>query len=369
MTTWLRYLAEQGARFSNDNHSDNNRDGDAPNPGAPAQVVSFGDKNIAPSSRSNTIVPLTHLGLISASGDDAASFLHNQLSNDIEHLDQHHARLAAYCTPKGRLLADFLIWKNQQHITLQITREIQAAIQKRLQMYIMRSKVKLADITEQHVILGLAGPAVASALMPWFPNLPLSIYDKIESDAGTLIRHPNDIDLPRYQWITSAEHAIKAWPALTQVLQPCGADVWHLAEIESGTPHIMAATQEKFVPQMINFELIGGVNFQKGCYPGQEIVARSQYLGKLKRRMLYASIDASQATQTIEALPGSEIFSIDDPAQPCGMVVNAEQDGASEIKLLVEIKLAAAENAVRLGSIDGPELAFKPLPYPITDPA
>ncbi len=359
MTTWLRYLAEQGARFNRD-HNDID---DAVADNAPIQIHSFGDEAIAPSARSNAIAPLTHLGLISANGDDAASFLHNQLSNDIEHLDMHHARLAGYCTPKGRLLADFLIWKDQQGITLQITREIQAAVQKRLQMYVMRSKVKLTDVSEEHVILGLAGPAVASVLMPWFPTLPLAIYDKIESAAGTLIRHPNDLEVPRYQWITSPEQAIAAWPVLTQVLQPCGADIWHLAEIESGTPHIVAATQEKFVPQMINFELLGGVNFQKGCYPGQEIVARSQYLGKLKRRMLYASVHAEQV------VPGTDVFSVADPLQPCGMVVNAEHDGTDDIALLVEIKLAAAENEVRLGSADGPVLMFKPLPYPLTDPA
>lgn len=361
MTNWLRYLAEQGARFNRE-YQDNNLD-DTCIDTSPIQVVSFGDQTLAASARSNVIAPLTHLGLISAVGDDAASFLHNQLSNDIEHLDLHHARLAAYCTPKGRLLADFLIWKDQQGIVLQITREIQAGIQKRLQMYVMRSKVKLADISQERVMLGLTGPAVASALMPWFPTLPLAIYDKIESAAGTLIRHPNDIEVPRYQWITSAEQAIAAWPSLTQVLQPCGADVWHLAEIESGTPHIVAATQEKFVPQMINFELLGGVNFQKGCYPGQEIVARSQYLGKLKRRMLFASVQAEQV------MPGTEIFSIDDPLQPCGMVVNAERDGVDELALLVEIKLAAAETEVRLGSAEGPALLFKPLPYPLTDPA
>jgi hypothetical protein len=236
-------------------------------------------------------------------------------------------------------------------------------VQKRLQMFILRAKVKLADVSEQHAALGLAGPAVASALMPWFRTLPVAIYDKVESDAGTLIRHPNAFETPRYQWIASTAMALEAWPALTSILQASGAAAWDLAEIESGVPHIGTGTQERFVPQMINFELIGGVNFKKGCYPGQEIVARSQYLGKLKRRMLRASVAST------DIAPGMEVFSNSDPGQPCGMVVNAARVDADEADCLVELKLAATESDVHLGSANGPTLSFKPLPYALKDPA
>jgi len=348
MSIWLNFLKEQGAQFS-----------DAPE----LKVLAFGNAATQDTVRTNFVAPLTHLGLIAATGEEAAHFLHNQLTNDVEHLGDVDARLAGYCSPKGRLLTDMLIWKNADGIMLQLPREIQAAIQKRLQMFILRAKAKLADVSEERAVLGLAGPAVASVLMPWFPTLPVAIYGKVESEAGTLIRHPNSFETPRYQWITKPETAIEAWPALTEVLQATGADAWRLAEIDSGVPHITNATQEQFVPQMINFELIGGVNFKKGCYPGQEIVARSQYLGKLKRRMLRASIEAT------DALPGTEIFSADDPTQPCGMVVNAERTTAKEMDCLVEIKVAAAESPVHLGSATGPLLAFKTLPYALTDPA
>lgn len=346
-TTWLEFLAEQGARISD---------------AAVPQVLAFGNDDAHAPARTNFVTPLTHLGLISAAGEEAANFLHNQLTNDVEHLDTTDVRLAGYCSPKGRLLASMMIWKTGDGFMLELPREIQPGVQKRLQMFILRAKAKLADVTENHVILGLEGPAAASVLMKWFPTLPLAIYDKIESPAGTLIRHPNAIEAPRYQWITTAEQAIDAWPKLTEVLRPSGSEAWQLAEIDSGVPHITAATQEKFVPQMINFELVGGVNFKKGCYPGQEIVARSQYLGKLKRRMLHASVTAPDAE------PGTEIFSITDPEQPCGMVVNAAHTSSQQIDCLVEIKLAAAESEVRLGSATGPILAFKTLPYPLTDP-
>ena len=135
--------------------------------------------------------------------------------------------------------------------------------------------------------------------------------------------------------------------------------MWHWTDIQAGLPQVLDATREQFVPQMINFELIGGVNFRKGCYPGQEIVARSQYLGKLKRRMLLASVDAP------EALPGTEVFSESDPDQPCGMIVNAERGPQAMMSCLVEIKLEAANSAIRLGSASGPVLTFGTLPYAI----
>lgn len=353
MTPWLDFLAKNGAQFSAE---------------AVPQLLSFGDGGAAETARTNFIVPLTHLGLIAATGDEAAHFLHNQLTNDVEHLDPAQARLAGYCSPKGRLLASLLIWKNADGILLQLPREIQPAVQKRLQMFILRAKAKLADVGDEHVMLGLAGPAAASALMPWFPELPLAIYDKIDTDAGTLIRHPNAFGIPRYQWITTPALAMEAWPQLAAVLQPAAPDAWQLADIEGGVPQITAATQEQFVPQMINFELIGGVNFKKGCYPGQEIVARSQYLGKLKRRMMHARVETGDGTQA-NIVAGAEIFSADDPGQPCGMVVNAARANAQSFDCLVEIKLAAADGDVRLGSADGPPLSFQPLPYPLTDPA
>lgn len=347
MTTWLNFLKEQGADLVEDN-------------GIPS--IAFSANAADETARTNFVTPLVHLGLITATGEDAASFLHNQLTNDVTHLTDNQARLAGYCSPKGRMMASFLIWKEGDRIVLQIPREIQAPVQKRLSMFILRSKAKLTDATEELIALGLAGPAAASALLPWFPELPLAIHDKITSDAGTVIRQANAFGIPRYQWITTPQRAIEAWPHLTSVLQPAGSDAWKLAEIDGGIPHITTSTQEKFVPQMINFELIGGVNFKKGCYPGQEIVARSQYLGKLKRRMMHATVEVD------EIVPGTEIFAADDPDQPCGMVVNAARANTQQTDCLVEIKLAATEGAVHLGSATGPVLNFQPLPYELTDP-
>jgi len=311
----------------------------------------------------NFVAPLTDLGLISLTGDDAASFLHNQITNDVEKLDLANARLAGYCTPKGRLLATFLMWKDAGQIVLQLPRALQPAIQKRLQMFVLRAKAKLADIGDQRVALGLAGNAAATALQQWFPQLPAQPYGKTDNEHGTLVRVADSRGAPRFQWITTEEQALAAWPVLTQTLTAADAQAWRLSDIYAGVPTITQPTQEQFVPQMINFELIGGVNFKKGCYPGQEIVARSQYLGKLKRRSVLALVAAAQVSA------GAEVFSSEDPGQPCGMVVNAEPAGAGNSACLVEIKLAAAESgSIHLGSVDGPVLQLQTLPYELTDP-
>ncbi|MDY7579089.1 folate-binding protein YgfZ [Herbaspirillum sp. RTI4] len=345
---WLAFLAQHGAHF------------DSATPG-PA-LLGFGDDSLVPPS--DLLAPLTDLGLLAFSGDDAASFLHNQLTNDVEHLGTNEARLAGYCTPKGRLLASFLIWNSAGTIYLQLPRVMLAAIHKRLQMFVMRSKVKIEDVSDSIVALGVSGTRAAQVLQPWFSDLPASPYDKIDSDSGSLIRLADADGVPRYQWIVTQELAMTAWPALTVELAAAGTSAWLLGDIRAGIPRITPATQEQFVPQMINFELIGGVNFKKGCYPGQEIVARSQYLGKLKRRAALATVAAPNV------VAGTEIFSSADTDQPCGMVINAALSTADISSCLVEIKLAACDaGTVHLGSATGPVLNFEPLPYALTEPA
>lgn len=344
---WLQYLAQQGARFGAD---------------TPANLLGFGDDASNSLPASEFIAPLCDLGLIEASGEDAANFLHNQLTNDVEHLVSGEARLGGYCTPKGRLLATFLYWRTDHAIMLQLPREIQASVQKRLQMFVLRARAKLRDASDEFVMFGLSGQTVSQVLAPWFPQIPQNSYEKLESEAGTLIRLPDASGSPRFQWVTHCALAIEAWPQLAAALRAVGPNAWRLSEIHAGIPVITRATQEQFVPQMVNYELINGVNFKKGCYPGQEIVARSQYLGKLKRRMLLASVAGEQ----VQA--GMEIFAADEPEQPCGMIVNAEVSTSGETDCLVEIKVAAATNtSVRAGTASGPALRFKALPYPLPD--
>lgn len=343
MNTWNQFLVTQGARHSEE------------------RLPDFGKPLTTADLAKGFVTAVTELGLISVTGDDAASFLHNQLTNDVEHLSADTARLAAYCSPKGRVMASFLMWRDAGSVYLQLPREIQAPLMKRLSMFVLRAKAKLADASADplhEAVLGIGGAAAGPLLQTWFSTLPAQPYGKVDHPMGTLVRVADAFGSPRYQWITSAANAQTVWPVLAQSLARGGDDAWLLSEVHAGVPRIEKATQEQFVPQMINFELLGGVNFKKGCYPGQEIVARSQYLGKLKRRTALVSIAGTVARA------GDEVFALADPSQPAGMVVNAAPDGKGGVDALVEMKLEAlAAGEVRLGSADGAPLQLLPMPY------
>jgi folate-binding protein YgfZ len=349
MLNWTDTLTSLGARFHIDEAS---------------QVEDFGRPLAAAELADGFVAAVTDLGIIAAAGDDAAGFLHNQLTNDVEHLGRNEARLAGYCTPKGRLQATFLYWRSSaadpDTVYLQLPRAIQPPLQKRLSMFVLRAKAKLRDATGEApfaAVLGLGGARAETALRRHVAELPAAPYGKVDGPSGTVIRLADVFGAPRYLWLTSADTATAALPGLAGELALGGNQAWQLAAIHAGVPQVTAATQEQFVPQMINFELLGGVNFKKGCYPGQEIVARSQYLGKLKRRTALATVDNPAARA------GDEVFSMSDPGQPCGMVVNAAANGLGGADLLVEMKLSALGEDVRHGAAGGPALVFQHMPY------
>jgi len=349
MSDWISTLGALGARFHQDEAN---------------QVEDFG-RVLTDDLAAGFVAPVTDLGLIAVAGDDAAAFLHAQLTNDVEHLGPDEARLAGYCTPKGRLQATFLTWRGtgaEREIFLQLPRAIQAPLQKRLSMFVLRAKAKLRDAAaepQRDAVLGLGGAAAEALLRERTGALPAAPYGKVEGEAGVVIRLADAFGAPRWLWIASAATAGAALDAWRERLALGGNAAWHLSQIHAGVPQVTPATQEQFVPQMINFELIGGVNFKKGCYPGQEIVARSQYLGKLKRRMVLATVDNAAVRA------GDEVFAADDPDQPAGMVVNAAPNGRGGADLLVELKLAALETDVHHGAAGGTPLRFLPLPYSI----
>jgi folate-binding protein YgfZ len=296
---------------------------------------------------------LSDLGVIEANGPDAATFLHGQLSQDMTGQPPHEARLAAYCSAKGRMLGSFVTLRPQaEQFCLITARNNLPALHKRLSMFVMRSKLKLSDASDTLVVLGLISQSVgktlgdaAQAMSPW----------SVQAHAdGWLLRLPDVLGVPRWQWVgpqASATTVLSQVPALP-------AEQWAWLDVMSGVPAIEAATVDQFVPQMINFELIGGVNFKKGCYPGQEIVARSQYRGTLKRRAFVVHADQPLA-------PAQEIFSAADPGQPAGMVIQAaSQPGqGSACSALIELKLAATDQALFGGSPDGTRLSLGTLPY------
>ncbi len=297
-------------------------------------------------------------GLITVRGADGASFLHGQLSNDFTLLDLDHARLAAFCTPKGRMLASLVGFKRSaDEIWLSLPAELLAATQKRLSMFVLRAKAKLEDAGATLVTLGLAGTALSAVEAQALP-----VWGKRDLGDASVVRLPDGAGQPCVLWIgppAAAAVLLAALPAL------CAAD-WDWLEVASGVAPVSAATVEAFVPQMLNYELVGGVNFQKGCYPGQEIVARSQYRGTIKRR-------AQRVDGAVAMKSGDEIFSSADPLQPSGLVAcaAARPDG-NGFSALAELKLAAlVDGTLHLGAVDGPLLTVRALPYalPLADEA
>ncbi|TWG83324.1 hypothetical protein L602_003100000090 [Cupriavidus gilardii J11] len=331
----------------------------APNPARAAQFAALRQDGI--------VCRPAAIGLIRVAGDDAATFLHGQLTNAVEDLGAGEARLAGYCSPKGRLLATLLMWRDAQGIVLQLSADLQPAIQKRLSMFVLRAKAKLSDLSAEMEVVGVAGARAASTLEAAGLPAPATPWHAATVGDTTVIRLPDGDGAPRWQVCAPAANAEALRQTFAATLLPADAEVWDWLDIRAGLPRIAVPTQEQFVPQMINFELIGGVNFRKGCYPGQEVVARSQYRGTLKRRMWLVRGEGD----TPDA--GVEIYRADDAGQPCGMIVNAAPSPDGGWEALAELKIDAAGASLHLDHAEGLPIATGQLPYPVpllaTDPA
>lgn len=304
---------------------------------------------------------LSHYGLIRVSGPEAETFLLNQFCNDVRQVSTEHSQLNGYCTPKGRLLAIFRLFRHGDDFFLRLPREVLEPVLKRLRMFILRTQVTLEEETGWSS-LGLAGEWAEEALRAALGGTPEAVDGCLQRDGLCLLRVPGAA--PRFEVHGETAALQSLWETLATQATAAGEAAWRLLEIRAGLPEIYAATQEAFVPQMVNLQYIGGLSFKKGCYPGQEIVARMQYLGKLKRRMFLAHADTDTAPSAGTPLyaEGSE------SGQGVGKVVQAEAlpDGGTD--LLAVIEIASAEGALRLASADGPGLNLSELPYPLEAP-
>lgn len=301
------------------------------------------------------LVPLTHLSLIRSAGEDSAPFLHNLFSNDVKKLVPGTAQWNSFNSPKGRMLASFLLWGTPTDHWLAVSSDLREALQKKLSMYVLRSKVKL-DHPADVELLGLAGARAATLLEAAGAQCPDADMRQAAFDGGTLIR----INAGTFILALPQSAAGRGFDALIAAgAQAAGTAAWQLAMIRAGVPLITSATQEEFVAQMLNYELIGGVSFNKGCYPGQEIVARTQYLGKLKKRMYRVGIDGAEAPA-----PGADLYTPEFGEQSAGKLVNVapSPDGGFEALAVMQTSCAAAGDA-RVGAPDGPRVRFLELPY------
>ena len=304
------------------------------------------------------VADLSHLNLIQFAGEDAQSFLQGQLSNDVRLLDGTNTQLTSFNSPKGRMLANGLLWQSaSSSYVFQLPDSLREAIQKRLTMFVMRAKVNVSDVSDTWVKLGIGGKNAEAALAPVSSTLPTSEHGLVYFDGGSVMRLPGG----SYELLLTPEQAPAIWDKLLQHAKPVGSVHWDALLIHAGIPTILPATQEQFVAQMLNYELIGGVNFKKGCYPGQEIVARTQYLGKPKRRLYRAHISGVDTPQA-----GDELYSADIPDQATGMIVNAAPASADGFDVLAVLQISSAESqAVHFKSIQGPKLELQSLPYAV----
>lgn len=336
--TWKDHLIKAGAALADDH------------------AIHFGnpEKELLAAQSGVILADLSHRGVIGINGEDSQTFLQGQTTNDVRLASDDRAQHNSLCTPQGRMLASFLLWRDGGGYSLQLPAALQAGIQKRLTMYVLRSKVKVRDAGDESVRLGVAGIGAEALLLAAIGALPPDVMGVVRHDKGTIIR----LGATRFEIVTTPEQGPALWAELSHHATPAGDACWEWLEIHAGIPVILPQTQEQFTPQMANFEAIGGVSFTKGCYTGQEIVARTQYLGKVKRRLYLAHLDPDSAPQ-----PGDELLGAEPAA---GMVVNAQPAPGGGYDLLAVIPTGSVEaGAVHFKTPDGPALHFLPLPYPV----
>ncbi len=322
-TNWQSSLIAQGAVYE---HS---------------AIQHFGDAQQAlhATATTNTLCDLSHLGLLALSGEDAITFLQGQVTNDVNALNGSNAHYSGYCTPKGRLLTLFLAFSYHNTLHLQFNHSLLAPIMKRLKMYVMRSKVDIKDVSNQMIRLGINGPEAAEIMENALSTAPTRDYAmtlilKEQQSIGTIVKLPSIAGHQRFELFIDVAHAQSTWDALKESCQLVGKPCWDWLDIQTGLPDIIEATQEQFVPQMLNLDCLNGINFKKGCYTGQEIVARTHYLGAIKRRTYLGSITAEHAPSA-----GDKVM--DGNGSEVGQLVKVAPNLTGGFDALIEIRIEA----------------------------
>ena len=338
--SWLKFLKNKGAIVEHD------------------RVISFASlPNPSDETGRTCLCELTNLGLIHASGEDAESFLHSQFTNDLKQVTARLSQLSSYCSPKGRMLCIFRIFKRDEGYFLILPKDVLDLTLQKLTLYKLRSKVDLHDKSDQFVLFGISGPETESVLNGMSIGVPENNDECAISDEATIIRIPGEFT--RVLLACTSERAISLWKQLSDVLPSMTYRVWDQHDILSGIPQITANTVEAFTPQMTNLEIINGVSFTKGCYPGQEIIARTHYLGKPNRRMYRATIATDQAPES-----GANIYSPAAGSQAIGKVVISQMVSKGSASALVVLRSEMPQNPdLHVQSISGPAVSIQKLPY------
>ena len=310
---------------------------------------------LAAARDSAVVCELSPLSVLAISGPDAGTFLQGQLSSDVIALADDAAQFTSFNSPKGRMLANFVLWRESANdFRALLPGDLAAAVQKRLTMFVLRSKVTLADISQSSARFGIGGPNATEALRAAFGTAP-GTFAVVRVDGSTLLGLPG----PRFVLTAPIGSAVAIGARLAREAVPAPFTVWQWLTIRAGIPVVTAPVQDQLIAQSANWDVLGGVNFRKGCYTGQEIIARMQYLGRQKERLFAFHSDAAAA-------PGQRVFGAGFGDQACGVVVNAAPAPEGGSDLLAVVQVAAANvGSLRLEAPDGPLLAPLPLPYAV----
>jgi folate-binding protein YgfZ len=351
-SNWQQFLTEQNAHIEQ---------GRVLYYGDSAELISQ-EKRSALSSNEHVICDLSHYGLIRAQGSEAETFLQNQFCNDVRNVSTSQSQLNGYCNPKGRLLAFFRLFQRADDYYLRLPREILEPSLNRLRMFVLMTKVTLDDCSDELVHIGFSGPEAEQRLAAIAGEAPKETDEVIQSNQLTVIRIPGV--QARFEIYGPYEEVSQLWQQLASQATAVGSSSWELLDIHAAIPEVLPSTQEAFVPQMLNLQAIHALSFKKGCYPGQEIVARMHYLGKLKRHMYRAYLDSQEVPAVGESLfaAGSE------SGQGVGRVVRAEANPAGGVDLLAVIEISSAEQrSLHLRDANGPQIQLQDLPYPLAE--
>ncbi len=333
---WKNHLSAAGAIFDNE------------------RVVHFGNPAAElAAAAASAMADLSHFGLIGLAGEDAQIFLQGQTTNDVRQVSDSLGQPGALCTHQGRMLTTYVMWRSGGEYFMAVPPGLREGVQKRLTMYVLRSKVKVRDAGADVVRFGVTGAAAQEALRAAFGGLPETPWGVLAKDGATLLAVPGG----RYEIAADVARAALLWETLSAVCRPVGAACWEWTTIRAGLPTLTTATLEQFTPQMTNLELLGGVSFTKGCYTGQEVVARTQHLGKVKRRLYLAHIDGDASPASGDALNGTDH----------GTVINAAPAPGGGFDLLAVISCDDRDKAtLRWGGESGPQLQFLAMLYAVS---
>ena len=299
-------------------------------------------------------INLSHLGVIRITGEDRETFLQGQLTNDTRNIAEDKSQLSSYCTPKGRMLANFRILQHDSAWFMLIPAERLDAILKRLTMFVLRSKVSIENVSNDFIVTGLVGNCIADQLDS---DLPADTDDVTNHDGLAFVRVEKN--LPRFIVIGEVDAMKNIWNKLDKAI-PVNTSQWRLHDIQAGIPTVYEETVEAFIPQMTNMHLLNGVSFTKGCYTGQEVVARMQYLGKLKRRMYPVNFETSLIPK-----PGDDIYSDSSQSgQGAGKLVDVVSTGENRYEGLAVLEINnIGDGKLQLTDSNGPVIHVTAPPY------